>query len=113
MTRKLPTQLPLTARKPPPPPSPPRRRKPRQVDRLLQYLRDEGSVSRFEAFAELGIVELASRIGELERDGVRLRRETERRTNRYEDEVRYTRYHLIGVDTLGTGGYCRSRDTSK
>lgn len=72
-----------------------RKRKPTQVDRLARYLGDVGSVSRYEAFVELGIAELSNRIGELEAQGVRLRRETEQRKNRYQDTVRYTRYYLV------------------
>lgn len=38
-----------------------------QVDDLWNYLRDHGKITRIEAFSELGICELSSRVGELEK----------------------------------------------
>lgn len=40
-----------------------------QKQDLLHYLAIYGSITRKEAFDQLGICELSSRIGELERDG--------------------------------------------
>ena len=36
---------------------------------LLDYLQHNGSITRLEAFRDLGIAELSSRIGELEANG--------------------------------------------
>jgi hypothetical protein len=36
---------------------------------ILDWLLTHGSLTRMEAFTELGVVELSSRIGEIEKDG--------------------------------------------
>lgn len=46
-----------------------------QRDRVIQYIKDFGSITRAEAFNELGIVELAARICELERMGYKFEKE--------------------------------------
>ena len=65
-----------------------------QRDRVLMYIEEFGSISRRESFVDLGVVELSSRIGELEAMGYRFNRETETSKNRYGDSVSYTRYSL-------------------
>ena len=69
-------------------------KKPTQRDRVLSYIQEFGSISRREGFMDLGIVELSSRIGELEAMGYQFNRETETSKNRYGDSVSYTRYSL-------------------
>lgn len=65
-----------------------------QKDRVIQYIRDFGSISRKEAFNDLGVCELSARICELEKIGFRFARSTETGKNRYGDPVSYTRYTL-------------------
>lgn len=65
-----------------------------QKQRVLEYVQEFGSISRREGFMDLGIVELSSRIGELEAMGYRFDRKTETSKNRYGDPVNYTRYSL-------------------
>ena len=72
-------------------------KKPTQKERVLSYIREFGSISRREGFMDLGIVELSSRIGELEDMGYRFDRKTETSKNRYGDSVSYTRYSLREV----------------
>ena len=66
-----------------------------QKQRILEYVQEFGSISRREGFMDLGIVELSSRIGELEAIGYRFDRKTEVSKNRYGDNVTYTRYSLV------------------
>lgn len=66
-----------------------------QKQRILDYVKEFKSISRREAFLDLGIAELSSRIGELEAMGHRFDRKTEVSQNRYGEEVTYTRYTLI------------------
>lgn len=66
-----------------------------QKQRILEYVKEFGSISRREGFMDLGITELSSRIGELEAIGYRFDRKTEVSKNRYGDETSYTRYTLI------------------
>jgi hypothetical protein len=65
-----------------------------QRDRVIQYIKDFGSITRAEAFAELGIVELAARICELERMGYKFEKKTMYKENRYGEMIHFTRYKL-------------------
>lgn len=65
-----------------------------QQQRILQYMRDFGSISPMEAFRDLGITKLATRISEMTRNGQAVTRQMETSQNRYGDTVRYMRYSL-------------------
>lgn len=65
-----------------------------QRDRVIQYIKDFGSITRAEAFNELGIVELAARICELERMGYKFEKKTVYRENRYGEMIHFTKYTL-------------------
>lgn len=67
-----------------------------QVERVSKYMEDFGSISTMEAFTELGITRLASRIHDLTRMGVSITKETETGKNRYGEIVHYTRYSKEG-----------------
>lgn len=69
--------------------------KPTQRDRVIQYIRDNGSITRAEGFTELGIVELPARICELERMGYVFSRERITKKNRYGDDVSFLKYSLV------------------
>ena len=66
-----------------------------QKDRILQYIREFGSISSWEAYQELGITQLGARIDNLKKEGYQFRTEWERGTNRYKDKVDYKRYYLV------------------
>ena len=65
-----------------------------QKERLLTYAQWQGQIgfTRFDALAECGIFELASRIGELEREGHSFERSKQRVGTRYGGFVTVTRY---------------------
>lgn len=65
-----------------------------QRDRVIQYIKDFGSITRAEASNELGIVELAARICELERMGYKFEKKTVYRENRYGEMIHFTKYTL-------------------
>ena len=71
-----------------------RKKKPTQKDRVLQYIKDYGSITRFEAFTELGITELPKRICELQDLGFKFNKEWLTRKNRYGDPVSFIQYSL-------------------
>ena len=70
-----------------------------QRERVLQFIKDTGSITRASAAAELGCHELASRIGELEKEGYQFLRVKEKGENRYGDKVRWVRYSLVNTGT--------------
>ena len=65
-----------------------------QHQRIIQYMQDFGSITPMEAFSELGITKLATRIGEIAQRGHGISREMETAKNRYGETVRYMRYRL-------------------
>lgn len=66
-----------------------------QHQRIEKYLDDFGSISPMEAFLDLGITKLSTRIGEMIRDGQRIEKRIETAKNRYGDKVRYMRYQKV------------------
>ena len=67
-----------------------------QTEKVIEYMRDFGSITTFQAFNDLGITRLASRICDIEKSGVKVERQTEIATNRYGEKVHYTKYSLGG-----------------
>lgn len=63
-----------------------------QKERVLKYMQDFGKISPFAAFRDLGITKLATRIGELRRDGVDIKQEWKVSKNRYNEKMRYMTY---------------------
>lgn len=65
--------------------------------RVLQYARHVGTkgFTRLDIATEVGCYELASRIGELEAEGVTFTRERFTGQNRYGDRVPVMRYRLL------------------
>ena len=66
-----------------------------QTQRVLQYMKDHGSISQMEATNVLCITRLASRIHDLGRMGVGICKRTEYGENEY-GKYHYTRYSLEG-----------------
>lgn len=65
-----------------------------QCERIKEYIFLNGSITTFEAFTELGITRLASRIHDLQEQGEPIIREKVRSKNRYGEPVTYTRYKI-------------------
>lgn len=65
-----------------------------QNERILKYMADFGSISTLEAFTELGVTRLASRIHEISCRGFDISKRMERVQNRYGETVYITRYSL-------------------
>lgn len=65
-----------------------------QRERVLKYIHDFGSISPMEAFADLGITKLATRISELSRMGYEFDKEYEAAKNRYGESCHYMRYRF-------------------
>lgn len=66
--------------------------------RMLQYMRDFGSITRAEAFTELGIVEAPARIVELKREGHNIETTTVYGKNRYGEPVHWAKWTLEGTN---------------
>ena len=65
-----------------------------QCERIIAYIRLFGSISALEAFNDLGVMRLASRINDIARAGYVFEKTTETSVNRFGQKVSYTRYRL-------------------
>lgn len=69
-----------------------------QKERIITFLNDFKSITRAEAFAELGIVELPARICELEKMGFKFKKTIVKKKNRYGEDIHFTKYELEDDD---------------
>lgn len=65
-----------------------------QADRIVDYINRFGSITPMQAFRDLGVTKLATRISEMRQEGVRFDQEWQTSKNRFGEEVRYMRYWL-------------------
>jgi hypothetical protein len=65
-----------------------------QKQMIVNYIFNFGSISPMEAFADLGVTKLSTRISEMKKKGVVFEDEWEERTNRYGKTVRFKRYRF-------------------
>lgn len=63
-----------------------------QNERILHHIETHGSITQLEALQEYGCMRLASRITDLKRKGVKIKRITETSRNRYGEKIRFARY---------------------
>jgi hypothetical protein len=63
-----------------------------QGERILKYIDEKGSITPMEAFAELGITKLATRISELRRGGEKIEKRYVTGTNRFGEKIQYMEY---------------------
>lgn len=68
---------------------------PTQKVRIIKYIKEFGSINPMQAFMDLGITKLSTRIGELEREnGYSFKREKGKGKNRYGEICYFTIYKL-------------------
>lgn len=63
-----------------------------QKELICSYINDFGSITPLEAFKDLGITKLATRISEMKRDGLNFKIESVNSKNRYGKAVHYCKY---------------------
>lgn len=66
-----------------------------QVQRVIEHIREHGSITPFEAF-DLGITRLAACVYDMRQNGIPVVTETVESVNRYGDPVRFARYKIAG-----------------
>ena len=66
-----------------------------QKDLILKYIVDFGYITSFQAYQDLGITQLATRIKELKEKGYQFKTENVKTTNRYGNPSHYYKYYLI------------------
>ena len=65
-----------------------------QTRRVMAYINTFGSITSRDAFLDLGVARLASRICDLTKQGYEFNRVRESSKNRYGETVNYVRYSL-------------------
>ena len=68
-----------------------------QRERRIEYMREFGSITSWEAYGDLGITQFATRVKELKEQGYEFRTKWESRKNRYGELVSFKRYFLNDV----------------
>lgn len=65
-----------------------------QGEQIIAYMQRYGSITPLEAFRDLGITKLATRISEMTRGGMKIHKEYIQDKNRFGKTVYYMRYSL-------------------
>ena len=63
-----------------------------QREAIIEYITEFGSITPMQAFADLGVTKLATRISEMRKDGMNFKIEMVSTMNRYGKSVSYARY---------------------
>ena len=63
-----------------------------QREAIIEYITEFGSITPMQAFSDLGITKLATRISEMRKDGIYFKIEMEKGKNRYGKPVYYAKY---------------------
>ena len=69
-----------------------------QAERVLDYIREFGSITQFEALKDIGVMRLASRISDLRKDGYLIESKMEAVKNRYGEVSYIKRYSEVTQD---------------
>lgn len=68
-----------------------------QKERIIEYIRQCGSITSWEAYQDLGIMQLGARIDQLKKEGYEFRTEWEKKKNRFGEDVAFKRYYLDDI----------------
>jgi hypothetical protein len=64
-----------------------------QREEILMYIEEHGSITPMQAYSDLGITKLATRISEMRKDGMKFKIETVTKRNKYNTRtVRFAKY---------------------
>lgn len=69
-------------------------KRPKQTERVLDYMRRHGSITTLDAMLDLGVLRLASQISELKKAGVPIKRDWMKVKNRFGEECSILRYSI-------------------
>ena len=70
-----------------------------QERKVLEYIMKFGSITSYQSFLDLGITRLSDRIFTLKKKGYEFTDEYVTQTNRYNEDIKYKRYYLKGVES--------------
>ena len=72
--------------------------RPTQKDKVLRYIREFGKITSWDAYSQLGVTQLATRIFELKRDGYVFTKKRVNTLNRLQEKTHYDEYMLVEVE---------------
>lgn len=68
---------------------------PTQCTRIIDYMKRFGSITQYQALADLGVMRLASRISELRKQGYNIKGEMIEVNNRFDEVCNVKRYSFV------------------
>ena len=68
-----------------------------QKERIINYIKEFGSITSLDAYRDLGITQLATRIKELKEEGYEFKTEWKTDKNRYGEPISYKKYYLADI----------------
>lgn len=68
-----------------------------QKQRVINYIREFGSITSFEAYKDLGITQLGARIDQLKKEGYEFKTEWQTSKNRFGESVSFKKYYLADI----------------
>lgn len=68
-----------------------------QKEKIINYMKEYGFLTSYEAYTELGITQFATRISELEDRGYKFKKEWTSRKNQNGETKDFKRYYLENV----------------
>lgn len=71
-----------------------------QNERVLQYMKEHGTITAKEAMDNFGCMRLASRISDIRKMGININREMITVKNRYDEDVRVAQYSIGGKNGI-------------
>lgn len=69
-----------------------------QAQRIENYINDFGAITPIDAFRDLGITKLATRISEMKKSGYRFSQKWIKSENRYGEPVQFMEYSWVEED---------------
>ena len=66
-----------------------------QGEKIVDYMKQFGSITQLEAIRDLGVMRLASRISDLRKQGFAIKSETVAVKNRFNEDCHISRYSLM------------------
>lgn len=65
-----------------------------QVERIIEYMKRNGSITQVDAYNDLGCTRLPARISDIKSMGIGINKVMETTKNRYGEKVSFARYSL-------------------
>ena len=65
---------------------------------IIEYIKEFDSITSYEAYLDLGITQLSTRIKELKEQGYQFEYEWIKKQNRYGKQIRFKKYKLGGTN---------------